>query len=219
MLWFLLVFLVLISFSPMLIKKLRIWHWKQKHGLIAKQNQFNQIFANTNGFLISKQARMQKDQISLCYGEINFLSFIALLSNTSINQSSVFIDLGSGIGKAVVACALCFKPKKCIGIEILKPLHEAANQVTEELDANIELINDNFHHQNISLATHIYFSSVGFVGNEWSLFENKLLECKPGTEIITLSKPLNSDSYKLLAATDIEMSWGFIKAYIHKKLN
>ncbi len=115
--------------SQGLAKKYRIHKWKKKRHLYHHQAQFNRIFSQTNGYLISKKDRSNNDMISLTYGEIDFLSFIALLEQTHISTQSVFYDLGSGVGKAVIACAMVFNVKKSIGIEILPNLHEKAIQL------------------------------------------------------------------------------------------
>eukprot|EP00439_Symbiodinium_sp_Y106_P023531 s4196_g2.t2 len=41
-------------------------------------------------------------------------------------KGDIFYDLGSGRGQVVLAAALSSKPKKCVGIELMEPRHQAA---------------------------------------------------------------------------------------------
>lgn len=52
-----------------------------------------------------------------------------------VEGEGVFYDLGSGIGKAVLAAALCFPFARCVGYERLEGLHTLAVAVGEAFDA------------------------------------------------------------------------------------
>lgn len=69
------------------------------------------------------------------YGEIEFFSFIALLSLINPNENTVFYDLGSGTGKAVIACGMVFPVQKSIGIELFPELYLHSCQQVEQLAA------------------------------------------------------------------------------------
>ena len=68
-------------------------------------------------------ARQKQDAIEYVYGEIEFLPFIALLSLDKPDSKTVFYDLGSGIGKAVLACAMVYPVHKSVGVELLPELY------------------------------------------------------------------------------------------------
>ena len=68
---------------------------------------------------------------SLTYGEVTFRSMAYIFeyckSRFDINDEGNFVDLGSGIGCAVIAAVLCFSFKKYIGVEFIQALHDKAN--------------------------------------------------------------------------------------------
>ena len=68
---------------------------------------------------------------SLTYGEITFRSMAYIFeyckSRFDMHEEGFFVDLGSGVGCAVIAAVLCQCFKKYIGIEFISALNEKAN--------------------------------------------------------------------------------------------
>src|SRR5262249_22625059 len=74
---------------------------------------------------------------SLGYGEINVAAFGELLrrvAGSADAQRDVFVDIGSGTGKAVLAASVAGF-KRCIGVEIVRELDQAARTSLERLRA------------------------------------------------------------------------------------
>jgi tRNA G46 methylase TrmB len=115
--------------------KYQIRRWKIHHQLQKHNNVIQHLYGNVDGFAISKSARNENDAFEYVYGEIEFIPFIALLSLVNPNKNTVFYDLGSGTGKAILSAAMVYQMKKCCGIEIFKPLHETALKQLDKLKA------------------------------------------------------------------------------------
>ena len=68
---------------------------------------------------------------SLTYGEVTFRSMAYIFeyckSRFDINEEGSFVDLGSGVGCAVIAAVLCSSFKKYIGVEFISALNDKAN--------------------------------------------------------------------------------------------
>lgn len=60
------------------------------------------------------------------YGEISADGFAQVLAIAAPQPGEVFVDLGSGTGKAVLVAAALYPFSKVIGIEFVAPLHEAS---------------------------------------------------------------------------------------------
>ncbi|EKX43703.1 hypothetical protein GUITHDRAFT_110160 [Guillardia theta CCMP2712] len=60
------------------------------------------------------------------YGEISPSSFAEILCLVQPKEGEIFVDLGSGTGKAVLLAASLFPFSESIGIEFVEPLHKAA---------------------------------------------------------------------------------------------
>ena len=74
----------------------------------------------------SRSERFEKNLLndsSFVYGEVNFKAmayiFEYIKSLYEINSNGFFYDLGSGIGRGILAATLCYSFKKYIGIEYL----------------------------------------------------------------------------------------------------
>lgn len=63
----------------------------------------------------------------LTYGDVPFEAIATAIENIGPASSGcVFIDLGSGVARGVLAAALLHPFARCVGIEILNDLHDAA---------------------------------------------------------------------------------------------
>ena len=52
-------------------------------------------------------------------------------------RDDVFIDLGSGAGRPCLAAAISYKFKSCVGIEILKSLHDQAVRAAKQYEDQV----------------------------------------------------------------------------------
>ncbi|MCA0404126.1 MAG: hypothetical protein LCH30_10075 [Proteobacteria bacterium] len=211
---------------PWLNKTWRLWQWRKALGLRTKQKIFNKLYHLVNGFLLSQKARQRKDSPELVYGEIEFESFVALISITKPNKDTVFYDLGSGTGKAVIAASLVFAMKKSVGIELLEELHLCAHSQKERLLAiaaqeakttNIQFKRANFLNENVNEASLIFINATAFFGEHWLVISKKLEELNQDTIVISSSKKLKSNQFKHLYSTHLTMSWGIVEAFIQQR--
>ena len=149
-------------------RKLHIKRWYKALDLDKHLALFQQLFCGIDGFALSRQARKERDAIEYTYGEIDFISFIALLSLTKPGINTVFYDLGSGTGKAVIACTMVFNVQKSCGIELFDLLHNTALKQQQRLQQQtgytiksnaLHFINADFFHADFSDATLIFINT------------------------------------------------------------
>ena len=212
---------------PRWLRTLEVYRWRRALALDKHHSVYLQLFAPINGFSLSRDARKTHDALEYVYGEIDFFSFIALLSLTRPNNNTIFYDLGSGTGKAVLACAMVFNVKESHGIERFPSLHHAAMGQREALALlphyaiiakKIYFLNDDFFNSNLSRATLIFINATGFFGQRWadiSLIIEQSTQCET---VITTSKALQSKAFSIAKITTVQMSWGAVKAYIQERL-
>lgn len=186
---------------------------------------FKKLYSDVNGYQISLEGRRHNSAKEYTYGEIEFEPFIELLSNYNVNPETVFYDLGSGTGKAVIACAMAFDVAKSCGIELLTPLHKAALLQKERLaklpnyKAKIDRIvlkHGDLRKADIQDADLIFINSTTF-GNIWPTVCEHVEQVKPGTIVITLTRSLISEQFELLLQDSLKMSWGKVTLFVHKK--
>jgi hypothetical protein len=216
----------LIYIIPKLLKRVKIQIWRRHLHLDEHQRVFQQLFSNVDGFFLSKRARQKSDALEYVYGEIEFSSFIALLSLTQPTEETIFYDLGSGVGKAVFACAMVFDVKKCCGVELFSELHQAAldqqkrlQQMKNYVDKSKKIcfLQQNFLATDFSDATLIFINATGLFGETWDALNTRLANVNPKTIILTTSKKLPSSLFTVIRTTTVQMSWGNVYAYIQTR--
>jgi hypothetical protein len=76
----------------------------------------------------AKELGLPTSTRSLTYGEVDFFSFASILEQVNPPTGSLFVDIGHGTGRAVLAAALLrgSELRECRGVEVLAPLYEAS---------------------------------------------------------------------------------------------
>ena len=179
----------------------------------------SQAFRNKNG--------LEGDK-SLTYGEIDFVSFYQLMKSLGAGESDVFWDLGCGCGRTVLETALCFRSRKCYGIELLDDLFEICYQklasLSELLDSQVEFfcgsfLDEKYSKRWLDTANIIFCSSVCFADEIWNPLCALFEQLPSGTRVISLKK-INStceSSFELQSYEFFRMSWGKCPVYIYSK--
>jgi Predicted O-methyltransferase len=94
------------------------------------------------------------DAESICYIAVNWRQLRRVLPANSVTTGDVFIDLGSGMGRAVLEAAATYSFARVIGVELSRDLHEIAQRnmatTTRRLSCrNIELVCADLRHYRI----------------------------------------------------------------------
>ncbi|WP_019215574.1 class I SAM-dependent methyltransferase [Legionella tunisiensis] len=222
----LIVICCILLFLPIWRRQIKLQRWRKSLHLNQHYKVYQQLYANIDGFALSKAERTKQDALEYTYGEIDFESFIALLSLGKPESSTVFYDLGSGIGKAVLACIMAFDVQKSCGIELFASLHHCAQQQQQRLKRiqgyknkadRIKFIHGNFMKTNFSDANLIFINATAFFGETWLAISKLVEQIQPGALVITTSKALRSNLFTLDSVTHVKMSWGLVKAYIQQR--
>lgn len=110
-------------------------------------SQFLKYYKGITGYQISEQesARLRKKDNGPVYGEITFGSVERVHRILDVNSKDIFVDLGSGVGKAVAQTFLNTKCKLSIGIEVSKERHEKAEKALTRIAASINAQAEQVH--------------------------------------------------------------------------
>jgi len=135
--------------------------------------------------------------------------------------------LGSGTGKAVIACAMVYPIKACHGIELFPLLHDCAVQQHQQLlqrpeyhlaAQRIKFSLGDIRFANVQNATHIFINATAFFGEMWQQLSQHLEQVNQGTIVITTSKPLSSPCFRIEKSVLVEMSWGLVQTFIQQRI-
>lgn len=205
----------------------KIRHWRKSLALSKHEAIYQQLYAEVDGFALSQVARAGNDAIEYVYGEISFEPFIALLSLCHPDCSTVFYDLGSGTGKAVLASMMVFDVQKSCGIELFSSLCDCAKNQQLRLGQipaykakaeRIEFRQENILDAQFRDATLVFINATAFFGQLWQAISKQVEQIKPGSLVISTSKALNSTAFITLAVKEVAMSWGLVRAFIQQRV-
>eukprot|EP00455_Lapot_gusevi_P003572 TRINITY_DN1145_c0_g1_i3.p1 TRINITY_DN1145_c0_g1~~TRINITY_DN1145_c0_g1_i3.p1 ORF type:complete len:495 (-),score=121.47 TRINITY_DN1145_c0_g1_i3:184-1668(-) len=209
---------------------------------------FERVFESSDGGRISQSERRNQNLQnckSFTYGEIEFVSFGAILATALAAPGEVFYDLGCGAGKALIAAELINPFSKCIGVEFLAGLAELAQsniqrylsdaslwpswrnaaapapadseQAGSVLAPHLEVVHtDMLQHPWWLDADVIYTSSICFEDELYNQLTERFTRMKPGARICTL-KTLPPEHFDLLDRGWFRMSWGKCIVYIFRR--
>ena len=217
---------LLILISHRWWRRAPIRRWYKALNLDRHYITFQQLYQDIDGFLLSRQARAKHDAIEYTYGEIDFISFSALLSLAHPDSNTIFYDLGSGTGKAVLTAAMVFNAQKSTGIELFNSLHHASLHQKQRLQqlpeyqakaSIIHFIHGDYLLADFSDATMIFIDATALFGETWRALNQHLQQMSVGTKVITTSKKLFSNAFVVKQTTTVKMSWGVVHAYIHQR--
>jgi SAM-dependent methyltransferase len=188
---------------------------------------FNKIYENIDGFSLSLAERKElgiKDK-SFVYGEIVPESFCEILEKLNINKNTIFYDLGSGVGKAVILTKLIFDIKKSVGIEYLSSLYQASIQAYQKLkeiinieDNSIYFIKGDFFTVPFNDANLVFINSTCFSEEQMERIVNLSLNLERGSKLIVLTKKItDNQNFELLTENQYPFSWGYATVRIYER--
>lgn len=189
---------------------------------------------------MSKKERQDEelDDQSLVYGEIQFRTFaltiekIRYLYDGLRDSGGIFVDIGSGTGKAVFAAMLMHDFDRVIGIEILNGLHEISRDIEaiwHEQKGKIDGLSARTKKTQIDLIRGDAFkvdwadATLAFVNS--TCFDEKMMETvaehankmQTGSFLISFTRRLPSEEWQLLEYERHIMSWGDATVFIHQR--
>mmetsp|Transcript_13942 Transcript_13942/g.20854 ORF Transcript_13942/g.20854 Transcript_13942/m.20854 type:complete len:272 (+) Transcript_13942:85-900(+) len=209
-------------------------------------------FPSDFGKALSKKERAEKmlSMTTLIYGEIDFDSFgICIEKIKQIygkpnvgasgpqgvlqGRGGLFYDLGSGIGRAVIAAAVLHNFDVCTGIEILEGLHQASALVLEayetkgksDLARATDTVVDMKHGDILDMEFKDWRDGDVVFANS-TCFDDSLMHkiaalavgMRKGSFFITFTKSLPIADFEVLEYELYDMSWGGATVYIHQKI-
>jgi len=200
------------------------------HVKIAKRI-FSQLFLHFQGHALSLTARQKTgtDQPAWFYGDIDFDGFYKILQCVQPKTNTVFYDLGAGLGKPLVVCALLYPFKKCVGIELFSDLAEPAQTIMQTLiqthqkelpNPNIELkiLQQDFLSSDFSEADLVFINATCYFNETLQKIEQQLeKQLRVGSKIVMNTQKPTLPSFQLLHRGVFMMGWGESIVSIYEK--
>jgi hypothetical protein len=184
----------------------------------------------------SRKERIAKDLSSpnLAYSEVTLelmqgvFAELRRMGDVLKRKAGIFVDLGSGMGKAVFAAAMLHEFHMCVGVEVLKSLHDGALELLEIYDSRlkgqlrhapkIELVLGDMVEFPWQKAHVVFINMTTFTEQLIDAVRDLAQGMKRGAVCITVTKQLRSKAWELVHVSEQELSWGSSQVYIHRKV-
>jgi len=212
-------------------------HFNMEENVSRVCEWYRKVFHNEEGVSLARASREKRELEGRewVYGEVQFHHFVDVLKTAEPRRGEKFVDLGSGMGKAVFAAHLYFQFGTCIGIEFLDDLHATANNFAKGFDNEIKMLFDDskraqriaFEHKNFMHAMWkdadvVFVAATAFDDDIMAAISKKCELLKPGSRIITLTRQLvNSDAcaFKEINRQHCYTSFGPATAFVFERLD
>jgi hypothetical protein len=104
---------------------------------------FEMAFRGKDGHCTTDEEDEEIDEVAgeyaSTYGEITSLGVRQMCDRVGISESDVFLDMGSGVGKAVLQIALERGTRRSIGVELSRSRHRNAGKAVSALSADMHV--------------------------------------------------------------------------------
>lgn len=187
------------------------------------QQHFDRLYGQVPGYeiAIAEKKRLGREEDSTTYGEVIPAAFQEVMSAVTPREGEVFIDLGSGTGKAVFLAAMLFPFRRAVGVELLPGLGDAARQALSRYDAEVrphlppehqrqqlEFIDGDFLQTDLSEVDVLFAHATCYEPQLMQQLTVRLEELKPGARAIIVGPTLQSSAFTLLGMKVMRAGWG-----------
>lgn len=189
---------------------------------------------------LSAEERQGKGLVTaqLAYSEVTFRGVADLLRDlrenlklpTMTRGGGKFVDLGSGVGKAVLAAAMAHSFSEVVGVEMLQSLHEAAVHALDRYDemvrpklpppgrrTAVQFLRDDFTMVPWLDADMVFCVSTTFDATVMSRIAALSNDMRRGALFVTTTTRLPSARWALVRRFELEMAHGSVTGFVHEK--
>ena len=201
-------------------------------GIDQQRSIFNLLYESVNGYELSlkdkKELNLESDR-SYTFGEISFDGFKEVLDIINTTDEIEFMDLGSGLGKAMVLASLMFSCKRVVGVERLPSLADKSKEILNkycmdikesypDIDVpSVSIISDVFDTISLSTADVIFASATCFSDNTMDSITSRVHELKIGAYFIVFTRQITSNHLECIYKGAHKMGWGLPTVYIYRR--
>ncbi len=194
---------------------------------------FEGLYAKVAGYKLSHRDRDERKttERSFVYGEVLPDSFEALMAMAQPQPSERFVDLGCGVGKAVLLAALQFPFAELTGVEQLPSLIRASRLALRRFnrllrptlpaarrDVKLTFVHGDMRELDLRRVNVAFAHASCFERPLVEALTQKLsVELPSGARVVVVGRVFTSPSLELVRATTCQMDWGEATAAVYRK--
>ncbi len=148
----------------------------------------------------------------LMYGEMPVHTGIWLFHKAGLGPGSQLVDLGAGRGRTLIAAR--WLGAQARGVELLERNVRLASEPVKK--AGAELVLGDATQADLQDATHVFTNWTAFTLETRARFVERYRTCRPGTRIITVTRPIEAPGFTLLSRHRLLFTWGFESVWVQE---
>jgi hypothetical protein len=148
----------------------------------------------------------------LMYGETPVHTALWLFRKAGLGKDGHLVDLGAGRGRTLLAAR--WLGAQARGVELL-PGHVALAAGPLQR-AGAQLILGDATHADLADATHVFTNWTALTPETRARLVERFRTCRPGTRILTVTRPVESQGFTVLSRHRLLFTWGFEHVWVHE---
>ncbi|WP_257449663.1 class I SAM-dependent methyltransferase [Archangium lipolyticum] len=148
----------------------------------------------------------------LIYGETPLVTALLAFRRAGVGPGCRLVDLGAGRGRVLIAA-------RWLGAEVrgVELLADHVTSVAKWLQpAGITLVEGDATRADLGDATHVFTNWLALTPETKARLVERFRDCRPGTRIITVTRPIESEDFPVLSSYRMLFTWGFERVWIHE---
>ncbi|WP_227026730.1 class I SAM-dependent methyltransferase [Corallococcus soli] len=148
----------------------------------------------------------------LIYGETPLLTALLFLKRAGVGPDSRVVDLGAGRGRVLIAAR--WLKARSHGVELIAD--HVARVAPWLKPAGITLTVGDMTREPLTDVTHVFTNWVAFSPETKARLVEHLRTCKPGTRIITVTRPIQAEGFVGQTSRWMLFTWGPEKVWVQE---
>ncbi|WP_224370086.1 class I SAM-dependent methyltransferase [Hyalangium versicolor] len=148
----------------------------------------------------------------LIYGETPLMTALYVFNRAGVGRTSRLIDLGAGRGRVLIAAR--WLGAEARGVELIA---DHVTRVAPRLQAaGITLTVGDMTREELGDATHLFTNWLALTPETKARLIERFRTCRPGTRIITVTRPIEAEDFVRLSRHWMLFTWGVEVVWIHE---
>ncbi|MBN1209248.1 MAG: class I SAM-dependent methyltransferase [Myxococcaceae bacterium] len=148
----------------------------------------------------------------LIYGETPLMTALWFFKRAGLGRGSRLVDLGAGRGRVLIAAR--WLGAEAHGVELIA---DHVTRVAPRLQAaGITLTVGDMTREELGDATHLFTNWLALTPETKARLIERFRTCRPGTRIITVTRPIEAKGFVPLSKHWMLFTWGIEAVWIHE---
>ncbi|MFY2560369.1 class I SAM-dependent methyltransferase [Corallococcus terminator] len=155
-----------------------------------------------------------QDFHELMYGETPVHTALSLFRKAGVTKHSRLVDLGAGRGRALLAAR--WLGAEALGIELLEQHVALASGPLGGTGAVLRQGDAALLDLSPGDATHVLVNWTAFAPDTRARLIARLRACRPGTRVLTVTRPVETEGFTVLSHHRALFTWGVESVWVHE---